>query len=522
MNRKFYILALLFAGQQAMAQTPDDALRMSWNQNSGSARSQAIGGATGSLGGEITSLFSNPAGLGFFKTSEFVITPGLNLLKSKSSFRGTDASSDQMNRFNLGTTGFVFGWGDPYSKWKNKAFSIGVNRMANFNSRVHYKGQNDFSSFSEAFAEEFSRSGYPIDVGTTDANLTLGTKLGVYTYLIDTLTVNGHTEVVGLPQRDAILSGTDALLDQEKDITTKGGITEVAIGFAANMDDKIYFGGSIGVPIVNYERTSILTESDASGLKNNNFNYAKYQEDYTSKGVGINARLGMIFKPVEYVRLGVTIQTPSLYALKETTTGRLEADLENYFPPGQNIRVANTDTIYSRYGAKVPQYKYDLTTPWKFIVGGAYVIREVEDVSRQRGFISADVEYVSHKSSKFRSAEENDDDSYYDDVNKATKELYKGTFNFRVGGELKFNTIMARLGFAYYGNPYKDDEIKAHRMNVSGGLGYRDKGIFIDLTYVQSMNKDANFPYRLADKANTYAEVKENYGSMLLTFGIKL
>ena len=98
---------------------------------------------------------------------------------------------------------------------------------------------------------------------------------------------------------------------------------------------------------------------------------------------------------------------------------------------------------------------------------------------------------------------------------------YKGNFNFRVGGELKFNTIMGRLGFAYYGNPYKDATFKANRMLLSGGLGYRDKGFFIDLTFVEAISKDVSFPYRLEDRANTYATLKQQRGSLMATVGFK-
>ena len=80
---------------------------------------------------------------------------------------------------------------------------------------------------------------------------------------------------------------------------------------------------------------------------------------------------------------------------------------------------------------------------------------------------------------------------------------------------------MTRLGFAYFGNPYKESELKARRMNLSGGLGYRNKGIFVDLTYVHSLNKDVNFPYRLGDKANTFADIKDSNGNVLLTVGFK-
>jgi hypothetical protein len=81
---------------------------------------------------------------------------------------------------------------------------------------------------------------------------------------------------------------------------------------------------------------------------------------------------------------------------------------------------------------------------------------------------------------------------------------------------------MARLGFAYYGSPYEDKSLSSHHMYLSGGLGYRNKGIFLDLTYAHQLNKDVNFPYRLGDKPNTYALLKEAGGSVLLTLGIKI
>jgi hypothetical protein len=112
---------------------------------------------------------------------------------------------------------------------------------------------------------------------------------------------------------------------------------------------------------------------------------------------------------------------------------------------------------------------------------------------------------------------------YYKPFNDAIDAIYKSAFNFRLGGELKFKIIMARLGFAYYSNPYKDKELKASKMNLSGGLGYRHKGMFLDLTYVHRINKDVNFPYRVsAPRANTYANLKETGGNVLLTVGFKI
>ena len=78
------------------------------------------------------------------------------------------------------------------------------------------------------------------------------------------------------------------------------------------MDDKIYIGAGLGIPIMNYSRTSVMRERDATGVNNNNFGYAEYTEEYESSGVGINAKLGLIFKPASQLRVGLAIHTPSL------------------------------------------------------------------------------------------------------------------------------------------------------------------------------------------------------------------
>ena len=80
---------------------------------------------------------------------------------------------------------------------------------------------------------------------------------------------------------------------------------------------------------------------------------------------------------------------------------------------------------------------------------------------------------------------------------------------------------MARLGFAYYGNPYKDNAFKGTRTLLSGGLGYRNKGFFIDLTYVYNVTKDVNLPYRLEDRANTFATIKNQQGNVIASVGFK-
>jgi hypothetical protein len=518
MKKQLFLAAFSLLTVAASAQLPEDVLKYSWQPTNGTARVNAIGGAMGSLGGDISALFVNPAGLGFFKTREIVLSPGFSGLKNKSSFRGTDASKKD-SWFNLGTSGFVTGW-QGNGRWSSNAFSVGVSRTANFSNKVFYTGANDFSSHAEQYAADAIGKGSINDL-PFNTSAAYGTRLAAWNYAIDTASIPGHAgqDLVSMALWDALKNGGELLVTQSHTIETSGGLTEIGLGYATNMDDKLYIGGSLGLPIVKYEKKSIFREEDATGNNDNNFNFNETTETFSTKGMGINVKFGVIAKPADFLRLGLAVHTPTWYSLKDSYNGSMRTDLDNYRTTPGAITVNVSDVLNA---GEVPQYQYELISPWKFMLSSSYVLRETEDVRQQKGFITADVEYATYGSNKFRNAEDYDDDGYYDAINATMKDYYKGTFNFRVGGELKFTTIMTRLGFAYYGSPYSDKELKANKMFLSGGVGYRNAGIFIDLTYVHGLHKDVNFPYRLPDKANTFANTKSGGGNVMLTFGFKI
>ena len=512
MKKIFYTIILISVTQQLSAQVPEEALRLSWKTQMGSARNQAIGGAMGSLGGDATANLVNPAGLAFFKTSDFLLTPAFQFGKGTSNFRGTPNTGVNQNNFGLGTSGFVFG-GLGY-KARN-SFAITVTKVADFNQTLSYKGQNDYSSFAEPLADEFAASGLTIDQALNSNDISLPTKMALYTYLVDTATINGSKKVIAR-------SEFTSLLNQEHLSEISGGITEINLGWGSEISKKFMAGISLGIPIVKIDRNTYYRESDASGDLDNDFNYMAYRENFSLKGVGINLRTGFIYRPKEYIRLGLALHSPDMMSLTETFSSGMAADLEKLFAPGSGYDSVGSSTVAPNQST---QYKYSTYTPGKIILSGSYVFREVENINRQKGFITADIEYTNYKWMKFGPEGEVTTQSKapFDPYNEAIDVTYKSAFNFRVGGELKFKIIMARLGFAYYSNPYKDKALKASRMNLSGGLGYRHKGMFLDLTYVHRINKDVNFPYRVnAPRANTFAKLKETGGNVLLTVGFKI
>ncbi|MBX2930585.1 MAG: hypothetical protein KF781_01420 [Chitinophagaceae bacterium] len=510
--KQYFLLSILISLSTIClkAQVPDDALRTAWFTFNGSARNMAIGGVMGSLGGDISAAHVNPAGLGLFKTKEFIFSPGFHLNKNDFKFRGTDSASSK-NNINYGTIGFVIGLpqNPNYSKWTSTAFSLSINQLANYNNNIQFKGFNNFSSFSEQYLEELIRDG--ADMTAAERNYIFGSSLAFRTYLVDTL-ADALGNVIGFQSLVPISTG----INQEYSENTRGGLHEIALGFAGNMEDKLYVGATVDVPISSYQREFTYTEKDATNITNNDFNYFTYTEKSKSFGIGIGAKLGFIYKPQDRWRLGFAFHTPQLMVFKDQIRSWMITDTEGY----AGVKQESSDNLNS---GDAGTRKYYLITPWRAIVSASYVFREVSDVRKQRAFISADIEYVNYRGARFSRVNENDytAKSYYKLVNSEVKDYYKGNFNIRLGGELKFNTFMFRLGGAFYGSPYKERALKANRILATGGIGYRNNGFFIDLAYAHSFNKDVVFPYRLNDKPNTFAEQAGSRGSIMLTFGAK-
>jgi hypothetical protein len=508
--KKIVVVIGIAACQRLAAQSPEDALRASWTVPGGTAREQAIGGAMGSLGGEISSNFVNPAGLGFYKTREIVISPGLRSLQDKANYLNVNNGGHTATNFNLGTSGLVTS--HTGYNGNNSVFSIAVNRTANFNNHIVYKGRNDYSSMSEQYVEEFSRSGYGIDSAIMSSGFTYGTRMALYTYLVDTATINGQSQVISQAQKAA-------LLQQQNDVQTSGGITEIALNLATSLQDKWYIGGGIGIPILSYTRIQNYRESDATGNTDNDFESFTYTEKYTSRGFGLNAKLGVIFRPTNALRVGLAVHTPSLIGVTDKIHSTMSTRLENYSNPQQ----VTSDYLDATYGP-TNTVNYNLYTPWKFIASGSYVFGGgVQDVKAQKGFVTADVEYVTTKSSHFKPENSEDGgDDYYNAVNAAIKNIYKNYLGLRLGGELKFGTVFARAGAAYYTNPYQDSkELKADKLFLTTGTGYRNKGMFFDLAFVLGFQRDVNFPYLLSDKNNVVSTLKETSATIVATVGFK-
>jgi hypothetical protein len=505
------LISTLLISSIAFSQTPEEGLRTAWFTQNGTARNNAIGGVMASLGGDITANHINPAGLGMYKTSEFVLSLGALKNNNDFNFRGTNSTNDK-GIFRYGTMGFVLGKGinEKNNNTKGFAFAISVNQLASYNNKISYSGFNNYSSFSEQFIEELARDN--ADTNAALSNYIFGSSLAFRTYLVDTLR-DATGKFIGYKTLVPISSG----VNQNYNATTKGGYHEIAIGFATNQNNKWYFGGSLNIPLISYQKILDYSEYDATNNTQNKFGYFTFNETIKSFGVGVGLKLGAVYKPNNNVRLGLAFHTPQLIGFKDKIRASMTTNTET-------LKGTLTETSNALNDNNAGERTYNITTPYKAIASASYIFSDGENAKKQKGFISADLEFVNYRGARFNKSNENGENisGYYKVLNNTIKETYKGNINIKVGGEIKLNALAVRLGAAYYGSPYQDDNIKADKMVVSGGVGYRHNGMFIDLSMSQTIINDAHFPYRLSGVNNTYATQKGNAQIIMMTVGFKL
>ncbi len=492
-KRLYPLLGGIFLSVTAMAQSSNDALLYSPNQPFGTARAQALGGAGVGLGGDYSSAHTNPAGIGMFKTGEFLISAGLGITNNNSTYLGNGSLDNKGNKtnFQIPSIGVIFATnkhtGD--NVWNNVTFSLGYTRLANYNNKTVIAGYNDKSSYTDSWVDQMW---YADSAGIVNG-YPLGGSIGYLSAVIDRYRhSNGIVDPMSNASPDRPTGGLTAI-QQRGILETRGGLNEFAFAVAGNYGNRLYIGGSINVPSVNYRADLTVMEDDATNngqnKPNNDFAYFDYHQYLKRTGLGVGAKLGILYKASPRFRIGGAFHTPTFYSLHDSYTADITANTENY----QGVLSANSGQVTGGYPV---ENDYNFVTPLRAMAGVTYFFGDITHVSNTQGFITADYEFVNQSSGKFKMNKYPDDEKALNDNISA---LYKSVSNIKVGAELKFATLYAvRAGFAYYGNPYSNDSYNANtdasRKVYSGGLGYRNKGLYADLTYSYTQGNDR---YRL-------------------------
>jgi len=472
----FSINLILLISLSCFAQTDVDALRYSQWTSGATARSLAVGGAFGALGGDLSSANINPGGLGVFRASEMVLTPGYNMGNVSSNF-SNDITNTDKNRFRFAGVGAAFvTLNDNYDNdWKATTFAVTYNQVANLDKEFRYENTT-YGSIVESFLEQ--------------ANGFFPQQLSNYyegaAYDVD-LIYNSDENYPDFYTAD--LDQNSAIMKAET-FESKGSIYEMGFSAGANYRDNIYIGATLGLPFLNYTQKTVYREEDI-GDQYDFFNNMSYTEEFVTTGIGINLKLGAIYKINRQYRVGLAVHTPTAFSLTDTSFD-VEMDYSITYnvseEPSSNQSIINSEPV-----------DYTLSTPWRVIASGGAIVPRF-------GFVSADIEWVNYGKSRY--AFDTDLYSFYEGyaeiVNADISTNYRSAINARLGAEYRYKIFRARAGYAYYGDPFdaSADTEGGVQQNLSVGLGIRPKSVYLDMALVQNVSKELYVPYRTTGSPN--------------------
>lgn len=512
-KRILWLSLALVAGQgsHAFAQGASDALRYSRLQFGGPARTQGIAGANVALGADFGNLTSNPAGLGLFQKSEVHLAPGAGIGQSDSRIDGgTGASTNEnKNSFHIGSAGGVFASRKPDNEegnWRGGALALGFTRLADFNMSTNYQGT--FGLEKGSFLERLQpKASATLQDNTAFQSLDNQVKSNRYTsdlglaygaYLANIRSGRSGMDSV------VVLRKQGNIINQGEVVINSGSLSQFDIGYGASYRDRLYIGGAIGFVSSNFIQTRSLTESDND--PNTHFQSLTSSTELRTTGSGFNARLGVIVRALDNLRLGASVQTPTFMRLSDTYNESLVA----------SFSATGTDRVPSDLpvgtGTKVSfptnNYDYTLTTPFRANGGAALTLGK-------HGFVTGDVEYVGYQQARLHNDPNraNGDDYSFTNENADVQRLYQNTVNLRFGAEGRFDVFRVRAGYAHYGDPYQADTNNERAQNFyTAGLGLRQDNFFLDAAGVYSTFGQSYSPYHVynANGADIAPLIKTN------------
>lgn len=508
MKKIYLVVAFLCLATIAFAQNEQDALRYSQNRVFGTARSQGAGGAFGALGADASAVAINPAGIALYRKTEISASLGVSSYLNDARYIGTN-SIETKTGLNIPQFGMVFTKiqqglnGDETKGLVSYSFGFGINRLNDFNQSVNFTGINTQSSIADYFAELANGQTFPnTNSYATYINNIPG--MAWNTYLIDSIGVKNY----GSTFRSN--NDTNFAIRQSNISKVIGRINEYNFSSGLNISNTIYLGASLLFQNVNYESNINFSENVLSKSSANNlYNSSEFISKLTTSGTGIGGRFGVIIKPIDFLRFG----------LSYTTAVRL--NLKDDYGYSINSVVNGNNYNYSKLEV-LNYYEYDIVTPAKVTLSAALMHPKL-------GFISIDWDRVDYTKSRLSAS-----NNLFTNANDAIKTNYRAANNLRIGTEIKYLNTRFRGGYSYFESPFNFTSngvsLDNPTQSISGGLGFLFPSIdnfgtdfFIDGALTYSWNKNYQTPYQLVEKGRTTYSAENNFSmiNVVVTGGFR-
>ena len=492
---------LTACGLSAFAQAEFDALRFSQTDIIGTARYVSMSGAFGALGGDMSAISLNPAGIGVYRSSEFSLSPAFQQDITKSNLNGKMADASKVNMLMNG-----FGYVGSFRTYDESAisnfnFAITYNRVADFNRNTDVVGVDRTTSLLDRICA---------------VENTLSYHTNYYDYVDGVHVIEPYVNSQGKNQYRPRLDNGELVSLSNMKMQESGGINSWNFTLGANYNHTLYVGIGLGIQSLIYDKSTIFSEEYQLG------GGTELRNVLSTTGSGIDFKAGVIYKPVPELRLGISYRSGSYYMLTDVYKTSMAS--WGFRDPISNVPYNPDPTAIGNETA----VDYMLKTPWQLTLSAAYQFGS-------KGLLSVDFDCMDNRSTNLKSG----DGFEMEDINYYIENDFKISYNVRVGGEMRLtDNFSARLGAAYYMSPlvsnvetydiataYTSPEYSVPKSTVYGsmGVGYHSGAFFTDAALQQRISNEHFYDFcDMSNIAQTkYAALTRTKMNLVLTAGYK-
>lgn len=545
MKKIFSLMAAAMLTTAATAQETYDNAPLALKDLNGTARYVGMGGAMEALGADISTMDTNPAGIGMFRRSIINGSFGFSSQSDAEEFNGADKT-----KMSFDQAGFVYSMRSGRSSFVNFGFTY--NKSRNFNQiltaagRLNGASQNKLSGMKNYNGVYMLRS----KNGTLSSPDATCSQLD---YLYSNVILGDGNSILVDKDGNMIGDNTDGFLIR-KDGTSptfynatdysfgresSGYIGEYNFNISGNSNDRFYWGLTFGLYDVHYDATTQYTENLVD--ESNSIGSVTLNDRRKITGSGFDVKAGIIFRPVEEspFRVGLYVHTQTWYDLTSKNYTRLDNNLSQAYGAHD-------------YGDINEAYDFKFYTPWRF---GASIGHTVGNYLA----LGATYEYADYTTSDIRINDGGTVDywgNYYDEshsdeaMKQNIKQSLKGVHTLKLGVEFKPERNWAvRLGYNYVSPMYNKEGYKDGTINsygtyyssttdytnwkatnrITAGVGYSCRNWTIDLAYQYSQTDGDFYPFmsyvdndkQAYDNVCDAVKVSNKRNQLLLTLGYK-
>ena len=512
MKKILSIMTAAMLGTAVSAQETYDNAQLATKDLNGTARYVGMGGAMEALGADLSTIGTNPAGIGMFRRGMVAGSFGFNTLSDAKSFGNANKTNMSFDQ-----AGFVYSMRSGRHSMLN--FGFNYTKSKNFDQILTAAGRLNNASQNKLSAMKNANGVYTLQ----DKNNGLVSNSGAYSqadYLYSNVLFNHYDANNPNDPNNAMLSEGDkgVIVNQTTGLpvyynatgydfgrSTTGYIGQYDFNVSGNSNDRFYWGFTIGIYDVHYNSSSLYSESLVDGGKA--IGDVAMNDERKITGTGFDVKAGLIFRPAEEspFRIGLYVHTPTWYDL---TT-------RNYTVLNNNTNEAYGST---ERGKSSESYDFKFYTPWRFGVSLGHTVGNYLA-------LGATYEYADYTTNDIRVNDGGEVDywgNYYETssrdeaMKQNIKNSLKGVHTVKVGMEFKPEKNFAvRLGYNYQSamynkNGFKDGSLESYGTyyasttdytnwkdthRFTAGVGYNYGKFSFDLAYQYSQTNGDFYPF---------------------------